>query len=183
MKALALLIAFLLLASAGRGDPSPASERWLIVPGAIPFNEVMRSHSTISIPDALRRALAISDWRTTNSTVPAELEGFTFDLNSDGEPEYFIYNPVASGTGGPAYLIFARFADEWRCIHTFQGSLHAFPQRKGWPRLVTISRGGSDTFTKSYAMFAGTCYRDTLLEHYDDGTITRTVPSAGDGAP
>ena len=152
--------------------PAADEEAFLRVSGASPLTGDDRSFSTAQLPIALRAAVESHDWGTEDGSLPSELSGFTDDLNRDGRQEYFIYNGVYSGSGGSFYLVFAEVNGTWRDIVAFQGSLHLFPTRRGWPRLVSISRGGGGIWSKTHHEFRRGKYEATRIERYERGVIT-----------
>jgi len=168
-----LLLGFFLLASIGRADESwPSQYEFLTINGAQRITPRNGIPVLSTVPKTLRNTLAHYYFGTDDEKTPNQLRGFTFDLHKDGQDEYFIYNPAASGSGGAFYYIFRFSEGSWHCIYQFGGSLHMFPTPKGWPHLVTISRGGGGMWAKTYSEFKNGKYQDTFIEHYERGTIT-----------
>lgn len=168
-----ILIALCLSAEVACADPGPEEMAFLSVPGASKITRENRSFPIAGLPASLRAAVALQYWGTEDGSVPPALHGFTYDLNGDGRDEYFMCNRVYSGSGGPYYMVFAEKDATWRLIMDFQGSLHLFPARSGWPPTVSISRGGGGVWSRTYSAFQRGKYHDTLLEIYDRGTITK----------
>ena len=168
-------LAFIVLsvcAGCAFADPTPDEDAFLRVPGASALKGDDRSFSTSQLPGALRTAVESHDWGTEDGSLPSELSGFTYDLDRDGMQEYFIYNRVYSGSGGSFYFVFADVKGTWREIIHFQGSLHLFPVRRGWPRLVSISRGGGGIWSKTHHEFRRGKYQEIRIERYERGVIT-----------
>ena len=170
---LALLLCFFVFAVA-YADPNPDEEAFLNVPGAISVTEhVMDQFLTVSeLPKGILQWLKSSNFVSEDGILPSEILGFTFDLNKDGKDEYFIYDRMGSGSGGSSYEVFSEIDHHWRSIGGFQGSLHMFPMKKGWPRLVSIGRGGGGCWKKCYMEFQKGAYKELFCEHYERGIIT-----------
>jgi hypothetical protein len=172
--ALRISVCLLILTAAlADGDPTAEEEAFLKVPGVIrPSQNADRVFVTSELPATMRAALRGYDCAAPDGTLPAELHGFTFDLNRDGKPEHFIAT-TCGGSGGPDYLILTQRGGEWIALGEFQGGIHVMPAPSGWPELVTTSRGGGGTWAKTHHVFRRGRYIEVLIEHYDRGVITQ----------
>jgi len=155
-------------------DPNEKEQAFLEVPGSIAVTAQgqLCEFARNEIPPDLLKLLEQNDLGGNGDGLPQEIQGFIYDLNKDGKPEYFIYDRMGSGSGGSAFWIISQTHKGWREIGGFQGSLHIFPLKKGWPKMVSTTRGGGGYWTKCYMEFKNDSYKDLYLEHYDRGEIT-----------
>jgi hypothetical protein len=151
MRAARLLIVLSLTATL-RADPTPEEEAFLRVPGAISPTQVHQTFRAGDLPAGMIAILQQYEWGVSGDGILTEFHGFTLDLNHDAKPEYFIAT-IYGGSDGPDYMILTQGRHSWWVISGFQGSLHVFPSKRGWPRLVTISRGGGGNWAKTYHTF------------------------------
>jgi hypothetical protein len=167
-----LVCSFVLGASVVCADPSAEEEAFLRVPGSIrPAYNPDKNFRVADLPAGMREVLRAYDWRAPDGALPAKLHGFTFDLNQDGNLEYFIAT-IYGGSGGPDYMILTESETGWSVIGGFQGALHVKPTSASWPDLVTTSRGGGGIWAKTHHVFRGGKYVSVLIEHYQRGVIT-----------
>jgi hypothetical protein len=121
------LLLMLVIAGIVRADPSPEEEAFLRVPGAIrPTKEAHQTFRVSDLPAGMVAILRGYDWGAPDGALRSELHGFTFDLNKDGKPEYFIAT-IYGGSGGPDYMILSDAANRWKVIGGFQGGLNVMP--------------------------------------------------------
>ncbi|XHR28726.1 MAG: hypothetical protein ACFUZC_22770 [Chthoniobacteraceae bacterium] len=149
-------------------DPNEDESAFLEIPGATAVRSSHVDDVFTEIPKELRKELDSTDIAETG----LEIRGFTFDLNKDGQTEYFIYDYSGSGSGGPAYMIYSQLNHHWQNIGGFQGGLYLYSVSKGWPQLVSIGRGGGGCWTKCYMRFKSGSYQPIIYERYDRGKIT-----------
>ena len=154
-------------------DPTAEEEAFLRVPHAVSPKQADHVFDASALPPAMSDVLSGYDWRTRGGALPPQFHGFTFDLNKDGRPEYFI-RTIYGGSGGPDYIILTQ-SDEhtWRAIGGFQGGLRVIDTAAGWPELVTISRGGGGVWAKTHQIFRDGKYVPVFIEHYHRGVVTQ----------
>ena len=159
-----------------RADPPEEAMRFLTVPDSDKSLEPgdPQTFEKSSLPKDVVAILEKYDWGTDDRLLPSSLVGYLLDLNKDGKAEYFIRN-IRGGSAGPGFFVLSKWDGAWRVILDFMGVFHAVPVKGGWPRVVTTSKGGGNTFSKVQHVFEGNAYRATVLERYDGGTITREV--------
>jgi hypothetical protein len=167
------LFAFSLALTIARADPAPGEQKFLKVPGARLITPVSELEVIKDLPAALAPELLHFDWGDGENHPPAEVRGFAWDLNKDERKEYFIENSSQSGSFGLTFRVFSEINGHWQFIGEFQGAIYVFRAKKGWPRLVTIGRGGAATFSKTYSEFSDGKYHDTMVERYEQGRITK----------
>jgi hypothetical protein len=166
------LLLMLLVASIASADPTPEEEAFLRVPGATrPAKESHQTFRVNKLPSGMVAILRGYDWGAPEGALRSELRGFTFDLNKNGKPEYF-FATIYGGSGGPDYMILIEGADGWKIIGGFQGALHVMPSTRGWPDLVSTSRGGGGIWAKVHQSFRNGKYVRTSIDHYERGVIT-----------
>ncbi len=154
--------------------PFPGEEKFLVVKGGERITPNKENEALSDLPKELLSELGNYDFGTAeNSGPPANLRGFAVDLNHDGKLEYFIVTPALSGSGGVGYFLFSQIGKKWSLVSDFQGAIYIFPAKKGWPKLVTISRGGAGTWAKTYSEFKDGKYHDKMVERFERGTITK----------
>lgn len=176
MKTKLLVIFTGLTASLAFGDATEGAKAFSKVDGAKMISIDIRKFSSGELPAALLKDLANHDFGPDEEKAAYKFEGFTYDLNKDGQPEYFVYSPTYSGSGGSAFLVFSKFGEEWKKIDDYQGALWVLPSEKGWPRIVNTGHGGGDNYAKVRSEFRGTRYETTLIERYTNGKLSKEIP-------
>ena len=156
-----------------QADPTPDEEKFLVVEEGQRITPNTEIPALSDLPKELLAELGNYDLGKAEGGVPTNLRGFAIDLNHDGKKEYFVANPALTGSGGVGYLVFAEISKKWSLIGEFQGAIYIFPVKKGWPRLVTIGRGGAGSWSKTYSEFKDGKYKDKMIERYERGTITK----------
>lgn len=161
-------------------DPGPAALDFLKVPGGTRISPEKTPFDAAKLPEGLAAVIPNVVMDDDAGKPPVLHSGFTFDLNRDGNREFFVYVRYASGSGGPYYEVYSEIDGSWQSILGFQGMIHVEPAEKGWPRLVTTSRGGGGHFAKLVWHFDGKKYRCSLIERFGNGEITTEVPDRTD---
>lgn len=157
-------------------DPGPAALDFLKVPGGTRIFPERTPFDAGKLPEGLAAVLPKLVMDDDAGKPPVPHSGFTFDLNKDGKSDYFVHVRYASGSGGPYHEVYSEIGGAWQSIMGFQGMIHVVPAEKGWPRLVTTSRGGGGHFAKLIWHFDGKKYRCNLIERFANGKITNEVP-------
>ena len=177
MRSRLLVAAALCLVSAilpsARADPSSSEKAFLTIPDGQRITPNGENPLLTDPPKDLLVELSNYNFGKANGAAPGQLHGFAFDLKHDGRKEFFVSNPAQSGSGGVGYMVFAEISKKWSLIGEFQGAIYALPTRKGWPRLVTIGRGGAESWSKTYSEFKDGKYKDKMIERYERGTVTK----------
>ena len=156
-------------------DPSTEEgRRFLEVKDAIWSASVhsREKFDTSRLPPGLAKLLAGYYWGERG--LPPFISGHRVDLNRDGHDEYCIVT-IHGGSGGPAWLICSPHRGSWRVVCDMQGSLHLLPRGKGevWPRIISISRGGAESYGKRTWRYSGREYVVAETVHHDELAILR----------
>jgi hypothetical protein len=180
MKTKLLVIFTGLTAPFAFGDATEGAKAFAKVEGAEMISIEMKTFPSGEISAALLKELANYDFGPDEEKKTYKFEGFTYDLNKDGQPEYFVYSPTYSGSGGSAFMVFSKFGEAWKKIDDYQGALWILPSEKGWPRIVNVGHGGGDNYAKIRSEFKSTQYETTLIERYTDGKLATEIPKKQD---
>ena len=156
-----------------KADPSSDEKKFLTIADGQRITPNAENPLLADPPKDLVAELSNYNFGKADGAAPGQLRGFAFDLKHDGRKEFFISNPARSGSGGVGYMVFAEISKKWSLIGEFQGAVYALATRRGWPRLVTIGRGGAQTWSKTYSEFKDGKYKDKMIERYENGTITK----------
>ena len=133
----------LLLAGTCLADPPQATLDALKVPEAVNVAVAEKRLAKENFPAGLLAAMSQFAWGGNKAPIGGELDtripdhvDFQIvDLNSDGSPEYFA-NTYLGGTGGLAYLLFAKVGDRWQCIGE-SSNFKLLPKKNGWRPIVS----------------------------------------------
>lgn len=176
MKLTSIAALALFLVGSVCADPTEDEAKFLKIEGADPSYRVgeMETFRKADLPAGILELMQGYDWGSAEGSLPATFQGYRLDLNKDGQKEYFI-KTIYGGSGGPAFMVFARIRDSWRVILDFQGGFGIVPTATQWPKIVATSRGGGGTYGKLHFEFEAGQYRETLRESYVRGLITRKV--------
>ena len=186
MKTSLVPILFAISLQIATADPNEAELAFIQTKGATEIPGSMDPFPEGLVPEPLLVELRKNIWVPAgDEAAPVgqdrthKFRGFTHDLNGDGKREYFVFDRLSSGSGGRAFQLYAEVKGVWRMIAHFQGGLSKFPAAKGWPTLVTLSRGGGGNYSKTFNEFRDGEYKCTLIVRYNNGKITEKVPDAG----
>ena len=175
---LTVVAAVCLMAATLRADPSPEAWRFLRVLDAfwtsLPASGLRSERFEAStLPPDLLKILTKYDWGGDEHRLPESFVGLRMDLNDDGHFEYFLVNPVGSGTGGPNYFVFSFTPKGWEIIADFQGWFCLVRSKGKWPTIVHCSRGGDEYYSKATLEFSGERYQTVSAERFERGAITK----------
>ncbi len=176
METKTLILLMGLAAPQAFGDPSVEALAFCEVQGAKLLSIGIKVFADGELSAPLLKELRNYDFGPDEEKDTYKFEGFTYDLNKDGKPEWFVYSPTYSGSGGSAFLVFSKLDSGWTRILDYQGGFWVFPSEKGWPRVAHVSRGGGGNYTKGYGEFKATQYETTLIVRYSDGKVTEEIP-------
>lgn len=187
MRRILLIFCELLLAASAHAKSLQVKERhFRMVPGAhrlvIGFDEGNFDVPRISLPKpvyAVVNRSKISTLLPNGKVDPSQISGFTYDLNGDGQTEYFIRDNRA----WDAYTAFGKLKGRWQRIGFFSGSLYAVPSHHGWVQIVQVSSGydqttgrGRHDWVKTYSEFKGSEYVNQTEERLKQGKIIKQRP-------
>lgn len=119
-KTAALLIG--LAAPLAFGDPSAEASAFCKVEGAKHISIEKKPFADGELSAPLLKELSRYDFGPDEEKATYKFEDFTYDLNKDGQPEYFVYSPTYSGSGGSAFLVFSKLDSGLKKILDYQGS-------------------------------------------------------------
>jgi hypothetical protein len=159
-------------------DPSAEEKAFIATPGAQRLSIECRTVKAADLPHGLLEEIRRYDAFSDHGNEASEFLIFPFDLNQDGKNEYFVCGRQGGGSGGPYYQVFAEIDSHWQSIAVLGGIVFVWPAHRGeWPKLASVTRGGGGIWAKTHHEFKKHQYEDVLLEHYDQGTITKeTLP-------
>jgi hypothetical protein len=175
MSARLILLASCLLLAPLRAD-EPADDElapFFKVPGSVSLTGQWRTYSLSELPRSLVRAMQdYTDWGSSDGP-PTELKALAYDLNHDGQVEYFFLVDALSGRGGDYHIVYGKFGSVWKLIAEDVGNrICALPAKRGWMPLVSFFSGGGGSYAKAYHEFQNGRYEMTGVDHLEHGIVT-----------
>jgi hypothetical protein len=111
-------------------------------------------------------------WNTKDHELPETFAGYKTDLNGDKIDECFIVGPFG-GSGGHQYIITTKNNGVWTEMGSFQGWFYVMEDKAEWKLIISFSRGGAGTYSKSYLMYEKSKYVTKKIDRYESGKVVK----------